>query len=79
MFVPEKIDIILGDVNINALDDETFPPPKNILNSYEMVVRKPNHLDRWLLDHVYIHTQSVFKKMEFQVVVSILQQNRISV
>ena len=55
MFVPEKIDIILGDVNINALDDETFPPPKNILNGYEMVVREPTHLDRGLLDHVYIH------------------------
>lgn len=33
-FVLEKIDIILGDFNINALDDETFKPLKNILNSY---------------------------------------------
>ena len=57
MFVPEKIDIILGDVNINALDDETFPPPKNILNGYEMVVREPTHLDI----RSCVYTQSVSK------------------
>ena len=36
-FVREKIDIILGDFNINALDDETFEPLKTVLNSHEIM------------------------------------------
>ena len=36
-FVREKIDIILGDFNINALDDKTFEPLKIVLNSHEIM------------------------------------------
>ena len=53
--VPEKIDIILGNFNMNTLDDETFQPLKKILDSYEMVAREPAYHDGGLLNHVYIH------------------------
>ena len=59
----KTFDLILGDFNINALDDETFQPLKNILNSYEMVVRKPTHLDGGLLDNVYIRKMLLRKEL----------------
>ena len=59
----KTFDLILGDFNINALDDETFQPLKNILNSYEMVVREPTHLDGGLLDNVYIRKMFLRKEL----------------
>ena len=59
----KTFDLNLGDFNINALDDETFQPLKNILNSYEMVVREPTHLDGGLLDNVYIRKMFLRKEL----------------
>ena len=59
----KTFDLILGDFNINALDDETFQPLKNILNSYEMVVRESTHLDGGLLDNVYIRKMFLRKEL----------------
>lgn len=44
-FAPEKIDIIFGEFNVNASDDENFQTQKVILNSYEKVLREPTYVD----------------------------------
>ena len=44
------------------LDDQAFQPLKNIMKIYEIVVRKPAHLNGGLLDHVYIYKMFLRKK-----------------
>jgi len=52
----DKVHIILGDFNINALAH----PEINFLNEYlshdyQMVVSSPTHISGSLIDHVYVH------------------------
>ena len=48
------IHIILGDMNINALDDDNnyFA---HFLSDYKQVVSDPTHISGTLIDHIYIH------------------------
>ena len=52
-----KIDIILGDFNINAFEEEAYSSLLDVMNGYEMVVDFPTHIDGGLLDHIYLHTE----------------------
>ena len=62
-----KIDILLGDFNIDAFDSDAFAKLHNILSNYRLVVKEPTRLDRALLDHVYLH--KLFPKENVHVVV----------
>ena len=48
------IDIILGDMNINAFDDNNnyFA---HYLTDYQQVVKDPTHISGSLIDHIYVH------------------------
>ena len=50
-----KIDILLGDFDIDAFDSDACAKVHNILSNYRLVVKEPTHLDRALLDYVYLH------------------------
>ena len=49
------IDVLLGDLNIDALDEVTYRKLKDTLISYNLKVLEPTHLDGALPDHVYLH------------------------
>ena len=50
-----KIDILLGDFNIDAFDSDASAKLHDIVSYYRLVVKEPTHLDGALLDHVYLH------------------------
>ena len=50
-----KIDILLGDFNIDAFDSDASAKLHDIVTYYRLVVKEPTHLDGALLDHVYLH------------------------
>ena len=52
------VDMILGDFNINYLNDNEIKPLKTLMNSlnYEQIVQSPTFVSAGtLLDHVYIN------------------------
>ena len=54
LMTPVQIDFILGDFNINGLDDEASALLKGFLCEYELCLAFPTHIDGGMLDHVYI-------------------------
>ena len=50
-----SIDGLLGDFNIDALDEVAYRRLKDTLSGYNFKVLEPTHLDCVLLDHVYLH------------------------
>ena len=53
--VSSGIDVLLGDFNIDALDEVAYRRLKDILGSYNLKVLESTHLYGELLDHVYLH------------------------
>ena len=53
--VDSGIDVLLGDFNIDALDEVAYRRLKDTLSSYNLKVLEPTHLDGALLDHEYLH------------------------
>ena len=49
------IDVLLGDFNIDALDEVAYRRLKDTLSSSNLKVLEPTHLDVVLLDPVYLH------------------------
>ena len=65
-----RIDVILGDFNINYFDEKESHNLKNILEStlgYQQIVSRPTFLSGSLLDHVYIRSQK-FKRVDNSVI-----------
>ena len=52
--VGSPIDVLLGDFNIDALDEVAYRRLKDALSSYDLEVIEPTYLDGALLDHVYL-------------------------
>ena len=50
--VGRNIDVFLGDFNIGVF--QGVKALKKVFSNYNLKTSKPNHLDRALLDHVYI-------------------------
>ena len=53
--VASGIDVLLGDFNIDALDEVAYRRLKDTLSSSNLKVLEPTHLDVVLLDPVYLH------------------------
>ena len=53
--VASCIDVLLGDFNIDALDEVAYRRLKDTLSSFNLRMLKPIHLDGALLDHVYLN------------------------
>ena len=49
------IDVLLGDFNIDALDEVACRRLKDTLSSYNLKVLEPTHKDGALLDHICLH------------------------
>ena len=62
------IDALLGDFNIDALNDVADRRLKDTLSSYNLKVLKLIHLDGALLDHVYLHKIFEHDKLVMSVV-----------
>ena len=52
--VNRKIDILLGDFNVDAFDEIAYARLKGVLCNYILKVEHPTHLGGALLDHVYL-------------------------
>ena len=50
----KQIHILMGDFNVDALDHEANQRLWGTLESHDLVVSGPTHLDGGLLDHVYL-------------------------
>ena len=66
--VGSGIDVLLGDFNIDALDEVAYRKLKDTLISYNLKVLEPTHLDGALLDHVYLHKTFEHDKLVMSVV-----------
>ena len=66
--VGSGIDVLLGDFNIDALDEVAYRRLKDTLSSYNLKVLEPTHLDGALLDHVYLHKTFEHDKLVLSVV-----------
>ena len=62
------INVLLGDVNIDGLDEIAYRRVKDTLRSYNLKVLEPTHLDGALLDHVYLHKTFEYNKLVMSVV-----------
>ena len=49
------IDVLLGDFNIDVLDEVAYRRLKDTLSSLNLKVLEPTNLDGSLLDHVHLH------------------------
>ena len=49
----KKVDILLGDFNIDALYNEAYANVEYVLTEFVLMVTEPTHLDGELLDHMY--------------------------
>ena len=49
------IDGLLGDFNIDSLDEVAYRRLKDTLSSYNLKLLEPTHLDGALLGHIYLH------------------------
>ena len=57
--------ILIGDFNLNALCYDSYTPKQRLIN-YKLLISEPTHMDRVLLDHVYIaRSFSIDKKCLF--------------
>ena len=73
MILERQVDILLGDFNIDATDNNNNTDLQDILRSYQLVVDKPTHLCGSLLDRVYVKqtfldlftVRSIVKKIYF--------------
>ena len=66
--VGSGVDVLLGDFNIDALDEVAYRRLKDTLSSYNLKVLELTHLDGALLDHVYLHKTFEHDKLEISVV-----------
>ena len=66
--VDSGIDVLLGDVNIDALDEVAYRTLKDTLSSYNLKVLETTHLDGALLDHEYLHKTFEHGKLVMSVV-----------
>ena len=62
------IDVLLGDFNIDALDEVAYRRLKDTLSNYNLKVLEPTHLDGVLLDHVYLYKTFEHDKLIMPVV-----------
>ena len=62
------IDVLLGDFNIDALDEVAYRRLKDTLSSYNLKMVEPTHLDGALPDHVYLHKTFKHDKLVMSVV-----------
>ena len=62
------INVLLGDFNIDGLDEIAYRRVKDTLRSYNLKVLEPTHLDGALLDHVYLHKTFEYNKLVMSVV-----------
>ena len=62
---------LLGNFNIDSLDEVAYRRLKGTLSSYNLKVLEPTHLDGALLDHVYLHKTFEHDKIAMSVVNSI--------
>ena len=53
--VGSGIDVLLGDFNIDVLDEVAYRRLKDTLSSLNLKVLEPTNLDGSLLDHVHLH------------------------
>ena len=66
--VGSDIDVLLGDFNIDALDEVAYIRLKDTISSYNLKVLEPTHLDVALLDLVYLHKTFEHDKLVMSVV-----------
>ena len=66
--VGSGIDVLLGDFNIDALDEVAYRRLKDTLSNYKLKVLEPTHLDGVLLDHVYLYKTFEHDKLIMPVV-----------
>ena len=69
--VGSSIDVLLGDFNIDELDEVAYRRLKDTLSSCNLEVLEPSHLDRAILDHVYLHKTFEHDKLVMPVVINI--------
>jgi len=50
-----KIDLILGDFNMNVLDEDICLQLRDVIPDHQLVVHFPTQMDGGLLDHIYVH------------------------
>ena len=58
----KKVDVLLGDFNINVLSNETYAGVSNVLREYKLIVREPKHSNGGLMDHLYLMKQFLVEK-----------------
>ena len=61
--VNREIDILLGDFNIDALDEMSYNRLKEVLCNYNLQVSEPTHLDGALLDQIYLRNSFEHNKI----------------
>ena len=49
-----QIDFVLGDFNINGLDETACSRLNEIMTEYQLVLDFPTHIDGGMLDHIYV-------------------------
>ena len=69
--VASGIDVLLGDFNIDGLDEGAYRRLKDTLSSCNLKVLEPTHLDGLLLDDVYLHKIFEHDKLVISVVINI--------
>ena len=52
-----KVDILLGDFNINVLSNDSIGGVYNILTQYKLTAREPIHIDGGLVDYLDLMKQ----------------------
>ena len=57
------INVLLGNFNIDVLNEVAYRRLKDTLSSYNLKVLKPTHVDGALPDHVYLHKTFEHKKL----------------
>jgi len=62
-----QIDLILGDFNINGLDEDICSRLNAAIPDYQLVVNFPTHIDGGLLDHIYVH-QGLLSKFHWETI-----------
>ena len=69
--VGSSIDVLLGDFNIDELDEVAYRRLKDTLSSCNLEVLEPTHLDLEILDHVYLHKKFEHDKLVMPLVINI--------
>ena len=58
----KKVNILLGDFNINALSKEAYAGVSNVLIRYKLMVSEPTFMDGGLLDQLYLMKRFLVRK-----------------